>query len=144
MSTNSTVDDDDDDEFRWHRDRLAMAKFSTSGFGTKFQMEVPYRIRYDTRCYFNVLSKADMSQLNLLHGPPNNTASLTCGKWQFNDGRRATGINPAGDAGDTSTNISVGGTSTGRGDWKRKYGKRKYRRMEYASTENASTNLQRW
>jgi len=25
-------------------------------------------IRYDTRCYFNVRSKADMSQLNLLHG----------------------------------------------------------------------------
>ena len=25
------------------------------------------QIRYDTRCYFNVRSKADMSQLNLLH-----------------------------------------------------------------------------
>jgi len=25
-------------------------------------------IRYDTRCYFNVRSKADISQLNLLHG----------------------------------------------------------------------------
>jgi len=25
-------------------------------------------IRYDTRCYFNMHSKADMSQLNLLHG----------------------------------------------------------------------------
>ena len=25
-------------------------------------------IRYDTRCYFNVRSKADMSQLNLPHG----------------------------------------------------------------------------
>jgi len=24
-------------------------------------------IRYDTRCYFNMLSKADISQLNLLH-----------------------------------------------------------------------------
>ena len=24
-------------------------------------------IRYDTRCYFNVRSKADISQLNLLH-----------------------------------------------------------------------------
>jgi len=24
-------------------------------------------LRYDTRCYFNVRSKADMSQLNLLH-----------------------------------------------------------------------------
>jgi len=27
-----------------------------------------YTIRYDTRCYFNVRSKADMSQLNLPHG----------------------------------------------------------------------------
>jgi len=27
-----------------------------------------YTIRYDTRCYFNVRSKADMSRLNLLHG----------------------------------------------------------------------------
>jgi len=26
-------------------------------------------IRYDTRCYFNVRSKADISQLNLPHGP---------------------------------------------------------------------------
>ena len=25
-------------------------------------------VRYDTRCYFNVRSKADMSQLNLPHG----------------------------------------------------------------------------
>ena len=25
-------------------------------------------IRYDTRCYFNVRSKADISQLNLPHG----------------------------------------------------------------------------
>jgi len=28
-------------------------------------------IRYDTRCYFNVHSKADMSQLNLPHGTDN-------------------------------------------------------------------------
>ena len=28
----------------------------------------PTSIRYDTRCYFNVHSKANMSQLNLLHG----------------------------------------------------------------------------
>jgi len=26
-----------------------------------------YTIRYDTRCYFNVRSKADMSRLNLPH-----------------------------------------------------------------------------
>jgi len=28
-------------------------------------------IRYDTRCYFNLRSKADMSQLNLPHGTDN-------------------------------------------------------------------------
>ena len=28
-------------------------------------------IRYDTRCYFNVLSKADISPLNLPHGTDN-------------------------------------------------------------------------
>jgi len=28
-------------------------------------------IRYDTRCYFNVRSEADMSQLNLPHGNNN-------------------------------------------------------------------------
>ena len=32
-------------------------------------------IRYDTRCYFNVLSKADTSQLNLPHG---NTLGNPC------------------------------------------------------------------
>jgi len=30
-----------------------------------------YTIRYDTRCYFNVQSKADVSQLNLPHGADN-------------------------------------------------------------------------
>jgi len=29
------------------------------------------RTRYDTRCYFNVRSKADISQLNLPHGTDN-------------------------------------------------------------------------
>jgi len=29
------------------------------------------KIRYDTRCYFNVRSKADMSRLNLPHGNDN-------------------------------------------------------------------------
>jgi len=28
-------------------------------------------IRYDTRCYFNVRLKADISQLNLTHGTDN-------------------------------------------------------------------------
>ena len=31
-------------------------------------MAKSYMIRYDTRCYFNVRSKADISQLNLPHG----------------------------------------------------------------------------
>jgi len=30
-----------------------------------------HKIRYDTRCYFNVRSKADISQLNLPHGTDN-------------------------------------------------------------------------
>jgi len=29
------------------------------------------RLRYDTRCYFNLRSKADISQLNLPHGTDN-------------------------------------------------------------------------
>ena len=29
------------------------------------------QVRYDTRCYFNVRSKADISQLNLLRGTDN-------------------------------------------------------------------------
>jgi len=29
------------------------------------------KIRYDTRCYFNVRSKADMNQLNLPYGNDN-------------------------------------------------------------------------
>ena len=40
-------------------------------------------LRYDARCYFNVRSKADMSQLNLPHGKftvvrINITAGLNC------------------------------------------------------------------
>ena len=37
-------------------------------------MDGSLTIRYDTRCYFNVRSKADISQLNLPHG--NNDDSL--------------------------------------------------------------------
>ena len=33
--------------------------------------KVRVTIRYDTRCYFNVRSKADISQLNLPHGTDN-------------------------------------------------------------------------
>ena len=36
-----------------------------------FRVKEINRKRYDTRCYFNVRSKADMSQLNLPHGNDN-------------------------------------------------------------------------
>ena len=35
------------------------------------QLDLRRPIRYDTRCYFNVRSKADISQLNLPHGTDN-------------------------------------------------------------------------
>ena len=38
---------------------------------TTFQDLEEVMIRYDTRCYFNVRSKADMSQLNLPRGIDN-------------------------------------------------------------------------
>ena len=47
-------------------------KWKIWGDGTPFSAWAPKfqrgQIRYDTRCYFNVRSKADISQLNLLHG----------------------------------------------------------------------------
>ena len=41
---------------------------TTQGLSCK---RVESTIRYDTRCYFNVRSKADISQLNLPHGTDN-------------------------------------------------------------------------
>ena len=42
---------------------------------SRCHLECPYiddiGIRYDTRCYFNVRLKADISRLNLLHGNDN-------------------------------------------------------------------------
>jgi len=35
------------------------------------KLNYKHLIRYDTRCYFNVRSKADMSRLNLRHGDDN-------------------------------------------------------------------------
>ena len=35
---------------------------------TRYRPGIGKTIRYDTTCYFNVRSKADMSQLNLPHG----------------------------------------------------------------------------
>ena len=38
---------------------------------SNWTLKSPHTIRYDTRCYFNVRSKADISQLNLPHGTDN-------------------------------------------------------------------------
>ena len=38
---------------------------------SKGRIHAILRVRYDTRCYFNVRSKADISQLNLPHGTDN-------------------------------------------------------------------------
>jgi len=46
---------------RWHRAMTWMRHF--------YKRTDRPTIRYDTRCYFNVRSKADISQLNLPHGP---------------------------------------------------------------------------
>jgi len=44
----------------------------SKGLGLAFPLNIHYdTIRYDTRCYFNVRSKADISQLNLPHGTDN-------------------------------------------------------------------------
>ena len=48
---------------------LAMAR--SVSVTSQSSVERDGRIRYDTRCYFNVCSKADMSQLNLPHGDDN-------------------------------------------------------------------------
>jgi len=37
----------------------------------EFSVALPWELLYDTRCYFNVRSKADISQLNLPHGTDN-------------------------------------------------------------------------
>ena len=52
-----------DSEWQWHQ--LGHMQVRTS-----LQIDND-TIRYDTRCYFNVRSKADISQLNLPHGTDN-------------------------------------------------------------------------
>jgi len=49
---------------------LVLAYFSLLGFFFSLS-NGDVMLRYDTRCYFNVRSKADMSQLNLPHGTDN-------------------------------------------------------------------------
>ena len=60
-------------KFGWNRfssfDNMKLSIFCS--FGLKTPIRAPKIIRYDTRCYFNVRSKADISQLNLPHGTDN-------------------------------------------------------------------------
>jgi len=52
--------------------RIGQFKLGSTGQVTpNTSAKVSSTIRYDTRCYFNVRSKADMSQLNLPHGNNN-------------------------------------------------------------------------
>ena len=52
--------------------RIAFAGSLVLAARTGLAIQVRYdTIRYDTKCYFNVRSKADMSQLNLPHGNNN-------------------------------------------------------------------------
>jgi len=44
---------------------------------TELNSSSEHTIRYDTRCYFNVRSKADISQLNLPHGTDNKKSVKT-------------------------------------------------------------------
>jgi len=48
--------------------RLFMKLFKTSNIDVVKCCQDYFGLRYDTRCYFNVRSKADISQLNLPHG----------------------------------------------------------------------------
>ena len=52
-------------------DSMALSHLWLGLPGDRYQSERYDTIRYDTRCYFNVRSKADMSQLNLPHGTDN-------------------------------------------------------------------------
>ena len=55
---------------------LAFAELQPESINVEFEIrstaaESGFMIRYDTRCYFNVRLKADMSQRNLPHGNNN-------------------------------------------------------------------------
>ena len=53
-----------------YQNRLTYVRVVT-WHGTDKFVGTQYSIRYDTRSYFNVHLKADMSRLNLLHGDDN-------------------------------------------------------------------------
>jgi len=57
-----------DQEIEWFVSAATKRLITDAQIGT---MSPRGTIRYDTRCYFNVRSKADMSQLNLPHGNDN-------------------------------------------------------------------------
>jgi len=65
----------------WHRSSFLMRRAALTGKHDTLVRRAPgwqgaldgqqakkLVVRYDTRCYFNVRSKADISQLNLPHG----------------------------------------------------------------------------
>ena len=52
------------------RGTLTTSAYSGEVFGVH-NFKISCTIRYDTRCYINVRSKANMSQLNLPHGTDN-------------------------------------------------------------------------
>jgi len=52
-------------------DRLVEQRNDLRGFVCLRRTWTTDTTRYDTRCYFNVRSKADMSRLNLPHGDDN-------------------------------------------------------------------------
>jgi len=54
----------------------------STAFHTGFFSYTSMELRYDTRCYFNVRSKADISQLNLPHGT-DNCMWIVCDWTQF-------------------------------------------------------------
>ena len=60
--------------YGWNLQRLQHSRSNKSSIETARNCSVitsRFAIRYDTRCYFNVRSKANMSQLNLPHGTDN-------------------------------------------------------------------------
>jgi len=61
-----------DIEWQWHQlDHMLVCTLLQTDNHASTQLLSFFTIQYDTRCYFNVRSKADISQLNLPHGTDN-------------------------------------------------------------------------